>query len=247
MARILKTGDLAAFLGYLAEQIGQPYLWGGQHTKLTPQNYLSVIKRKETSAANEAAAVAYCKKQFDNGATVLYAYDCSGLGLYWLYNLQRVISSDTTANGMLGFCDRAAEPKKGFWVFRTDSSGKATHIGYMVSDSEVIHAKGRAFGVIKEKYSPTYWHLVGKPRCFDFSEPAPTPITRKYVKVVGGSVRVRDGNGTKFDVLGTAHRGDELPCYGQAEHDPYWYEVDFKGRRGFISCNQKYTELVNKV
>ena len=30
------------FIEYLKEQLGQPYLWGGQHTKLTPENYISV-------------------------------------------------------------------------------------------------------------------------------------------------------------------------------------------------------------
>ena len=29
---------LAKFNDYLTDQIGQPYVWGGQHTKLTPEN-----------------------------------------------------------------------------------------------------------------------------------------------------------------------------------------------------------------
>lgn len=78
-------------------------------------------------------------------------------------------------------------------------------------------------------------------------EPKPKPTTHEYVKVRGGSVRVRSGNGTMFPSIGTAHRGDLLPCYGQADKDPYWYEVDFKGRRGYISCNKRYTEIVNRV
>ena len=35
------------FIDYLVAQIGQPYVWGGQHTKLTPSTYSSVIDKKE--------------------------------------------------------------------------------------------------------------------------------------------------------------------------------------------------------
>lgn len=78
-------------------------------------------------------------------------------------------------------------------------------------------------------------------------KPEQKPTTHEYVKVRGGSVRVREGNGTMFPSIGTAHRGDLLPCYGQADADPYWYEVDFNGKRGFISCNKRYTEVVYKA
>ena len=242
MARILKKGDLSEFLAYLVEQIGEPYIWGGQHTQLTTENYVSVINRKETGTANKAAVKAYCEKAFAAGASVLYGYDCSGLGAYFLYNLHRVISSDTTANGFLGMCDRADEPKRGYWVFRVNADGRATHIGYMVSDTELVEARGRAYGVVRRKYSKKDWHRIGKPSCIEFDEPKPS--THEYVKVVGGSVRVREGNGTKYPTIGTAHRGDLLPCYGQDDHDPHWYEVDFKGQRGYISCNERYTKLV---
>lgn len=253
MAKILKIGDLAEFIDYLVEQIGQPYLWGGQHTKLTPSNYVSVITDKESDTTNRKNAIAYCKKKFDAGATVLYAYDCSGLGAYFLYNLKKIISSDTTANGLRGLCDAADAPARGYWVFRLDDKGKAVHIGYMVTDTEVIHAKGRSYGVCKEKFRASFWHIVGKPRCFSFDEPEPAPeptpepSTHRFVKVVGGSVRVREGNGTSTRCIGIAHRGDELPCFGQADTDPYWYEVEFNGERGYISANAKYTEIIYKV
>ena len=255
MAKILKIGDLAEFIDYLVEQIGQPYLLGGQHTMLTPSNYVSVITDKESDATNRKNAIAFCKKKFDAGAAVLYAYDCSGLGAYFLFNLKKIISSDTTANGLRGLCDAADEPRRGYWVFRLDDKGKAVHIGYMVTDTEVIHAKGRSYGVCKEKFRASFWHVVGKPRCFSFDEPEPAPEppeptpepTHKYVKVRGGSVNVREGNGTAYNKIGTAHKGDLLPCYGQADTDPYWYEVDFKGRRAYITSNTRYTEVIYKV
>ena len=85
---------LNEFIKYLTEQIGQPYLWGGQHTKLTPDNYVEIIHKREDGRGKYAdgttyaeASIAFCKKKFDQGATVLYAYDCSGLGMYWIQNI----------------------------------------------------------------------------------------------------------------------------------------------------------------
>ena len=81
---------LTEFILYLTEQIGEPYLWGGQHTELTPNNYIKVITKHEKNEENRANAIAYCKAKFDAGATVLYAYDCSGLGMWFLFNLHHV-------------------------------------------------------------------------------------------------------------------------------------------------------------
>ena len=141
---------LTEFILYLEEQIGEPYMWGGQHTKLTPYNYIEVITKHEKNEENRENAIAYCKAKFDAGADVLYAYDCSGLGMYWLM-LKGIYKSDMAANSMMKQCEIVTEPKKGYWLFRLND-GRATHIGYMVSDTYVIHAAGRKLGVIKVPY-----------------------------------------------------------------------------------------------
>ena len=164
MSRILKQGNLSDFIIYLNNQIGQPYVWGGQHTRLTPENYVAVITKKESNATNRANAIKFCKDKFDAGSTVLYAYDCSGLGVYWLCDKEHIISTDTTANGLMLLCEDADEPHTGYWTFRVDSeTGRATHIGFMVSDDMVVHAKGRAYGVVREHFKPNgrkYWNKL---------------------------------------------------------------------------------------
>lgn len=239
--------DIDEFIAYLIEQIGQPYIWGGQHTKLTPQNYVSVITRKESDETNRRNAIEYCKRKFDAGATVLYGYDCSGLGMYWLQNVNRIYSHDMSANRMLKTCTITNTPKRGYWVFRM-SGEKASHIGYMISDTEVIHAKGRAYGVVKAPFLAAFWHVIAIPSCMNFDEPAPRPEpTHRYVHVLGGSVRVRSGNGTKYPSIGTVHRGDLLPCFGTDDRDPYWYMVKYKGQDAYITSNERYTELIWKL
>lgn len=242
---------LAEFIIYLESQIGQPYLWGGQHTELTPKNYVAVITRREKNATNRANAIAFCKAKFDAGATVLYSYDCSGLGMYWLENVKHIFKSDMTANGMMAQCEIVTEPKNGYWLFQLND-GKATHIGYMVSDTEVVHAAGRKLGVVKVPYAKSFWHRIGKPKCFDFD---PEPKTHLYIRVKGvikkdgkpqKSVNVRSGNGTQYPVVGVAHSTDCFPCYGQADASPYWYEIDYNGQRAYITSNSRYTEEIYK-
>lgn len=236
----MKKVKLSEFNACLESQVGQPYLWGGQHTKLTPDNYIKVIERKETSAQNAEDAIAYCKTLFDSGASVLYAYDCSGLGMYYLQNKTHTYSHDMSANGMMGECEQADEPKNGYWVFRLND-GKATHIGYMVSDTEVIHAKGRKFGVTKERWKKSYWHCVGIPKCIDFEEPEPPKPTIKIK--VKGSVRVREGNGVLTKKINTV-KNCLLPYCGQAIESPYWYMTEVDGKEGYISSKPRLTELV---
>ena len=241
---------LSEFNTYLNEQVGQPYIWGAQHLKLTESDYISIITRKESDQTYRASAIAYCKKLFDSGATVLYAYDCSGLGMYYLQNVKKVYSHDLSANGMMGQCELTeSEPKCGYWLFRTNEDGKATHIGYMVSDTEVVHAKGRAYGVVSEKYKASYWHKVGKPKCVEWDEPEQDepiePIETITLIKVKGNVKVRTGNGTFSKRIGTA-KNCELPYLGQAQSYPNWYMTAFNGQDGYISSNPKYTELITK-
>jgi hypothetical protein len=234
---------LTDFILYLIQQIGQPYLWGGQHTKLTPENYKTVIAQKETTDENRRKAEAYCEKMFARGYEVLYAYDCSGLGVYWLYNLKHLYKSDVNANTMMGRCKLVTTPpRRGYWVFKL-SGKRATHIGYMISDTELIEAKGRAYGVTKTTFRERDWSCWGIPKVFEseiVDPPEPEPVG-KYVLVVGGSVNVRTGDNKKTPILFTAHRGDKLPYIDTAETG--WYHVRSAKGEGYITNLERYTRL----
>lgn len=251
---------LNEFIAYLNEQIGQPYLWGGQHTRLTPDTYEAIIHKREdgrgvykdgTSYAD--ASIAYCKSLFDMGLTVLYAYDCSGLGMYWLQNVKHLYKGDANANTMMGRCSdltRTDPPKKGWWVFRQDDSGKATHIGYMVDDDWLVEAKGRKYGVVVTKFAAKDWSIWGIPDVFydeiAYPEPVPPepPIVDKVVKVIGKSVRIRKGYTTLSRTVKIAHLGEEYPFVAVAPSG--WYCIDLDGTEAYITNKEKYTKLVEK-
>ena len=242
-----------AFIEYLKEQVGEPYLWGGQHTKLTPENYIRVIEKKEAGRGGykdgtsyAQAAIAFCRRKFDEGATVLYAYDCSGLGCYWLCNLTHLYKCDVNANTMMGRCELREElPQKGWWVFRLDGK-RASHIGYMIDDQYLIEAKGRRYGVVKTKFREKDWACWGIPKIFaDELEPAPeppVPVPEQQVEVLGKSVNVRAADSKRGRLLFTAHRGDTFPFAGVAPSG--WYEIDTKKGQGFITSLPRYTKLI---
>ena len=242
---------MGEFIEYLKEQIGEPYVWGGQHTRLTPENYVRVIEKREAKTGGyncgptyAEAAIEYCRKKFEDGATVLYAYDCSGLGCYWLYNLEHLYKGDVKANTMKSRCKIVATPpKRGYWLFKCSGS-RATHVAYMVSDTELIEARGRKYGVVRRAFNPQSadWSCWGIPLVFEKEIVAPEPVpTNKHVKVIGGSVNVRNAANTSGRVIYVAHRGEELPYIDTAETG--WYNVRSPRGDGYITNLEKYTKL----
>lgn len=242
------------FIQYLIDQIGQPYLWGGQHTKLTPQNYIRVINKKEAGRGKypdgttyAQAAIDFCKKKFDEGVAVLYAYDCSGLGCYWLYNLTHLYKSDVNANTMIGRCQLCTDqPRRGWWVFRLDGN-RASHIGYMVNDEYLVEAKGRKYGVVKTKFREKDWSCWGIPNIFSGEiRPGPEPEPAgSFVEVIGRSVNVRTSDSKKGRILFTAHKGDRFPFVSIAPSG--WYEIITKKGQGFITSLSRYTILMEEI
>ena len=256
----MKKGNVDEFCAYLEQQVANHsmYVWGGQGQTGNQITEYWIRKMEQNTGGKKVdghyktyadIAVDFWKKQCELGYhDVMSAYDCSGLGVHWLL-MADVIATDRTSNGMFRMCELTDKPKRGYWVFRLNDEGRATHIGYCISDSEVIHAKGRVEGVIKEKYSSSYWHKVGIPSCMDFSEqpsPKPEPIGTQYVHPKG-NVRVREGNGTQYkQIKPTATKRDYLPLLGQDADAPYWYLVEWQGQQGFISSNPRYTEVVER-
>ena len=143
------------------------YIIGGQHTKITSEK--DVDKYEKGLNAVKAKAT-YRRIVKETGDNVVYAFDCSGLGMYWLYNLEHIAKGDMTAHGMYGKCEKISDNhvNVGCWVFKCYTSGskkgRAHHIGYVVgmknNNPIVISARGRAYGVVTGE---TGWNAVGRP------------------------------------------------------------------------------------
>lgn len=170
-------GLLDEFIAYLNKQVDNHsiYVWGaqGEDASVITESW---IRRRENGTGGyssglsyASAAVNYWKQQCAAGfKAILRAFDCSGLGVYWLFNLKHLISGDRNAHGLMGLCTliNFSQRRRGCWLFRVNEKGRATHIGYMVTDTLVVHAKGRVYGVVREVAKESYWHKCGIPKLF---------------------------------------------------------------------------------
>ncbi len=160
------------FVAYLQEQLRNHsiYVWGAQGQK-SPTVNEAWIRKRETSTANADRAVRYWKKQVNAGyGDVLRAFDCSGLGVYFLLE-NGLISHDMSANTLMNQCKRIAfsQLQPGDFVFLVNESGHAHHIGYVVDKNlNVIEAKGRNYGVMRSSFKG--WEVYGRPPYFSNEE-----------------------------------------------------------------------------
>lgn len=163
--------NLDQFIKYLETQVKNHsiYVFGAQG-----EGYGTIseswIRKMETTPRNADRAIAYWHKQVAAGyGKVLRAFDCSGLGMCELCALFGY--PDMTADDMFNkLCTKItkAQLKRGDWVFKRNSVGKVTHIGYIVDEKlNVIESKGRDDGVVKRSLDKGNWNLYGRPTCFN--------------------------------------------------------------------------------
>lgn len=177
---------LDKFIAYLNEQVKNHsiYVWGAQGQKPTKV----FIEAMEKNEIDRKRALARYEMNKLLGYTDMRAYDCSGLGMYWLQNLQKLYTHDMTADDMKRQCTavKREELKRGDWVFRIyAATGKAYHIGYVVDDGYVIEAKGRDDGVVKRKLDASgksYWNAYGRPKIFTKKEDDEMKIITRTAK-----------------------------------------------------------------
>lgn len=181
MAQMIQL-NLYDYIYYLEEQVRNHsiYVFGaqGQGYNVINDNW---IRKMETSEKNAERAIKHWHEECDAGyAKVLKAFDCSGLGMYWLMKHMAII--DMNANTMYNvLCDPITKDqlKKGDWVFKKDATGKKTHVGYIVDSSlRVIEAQGRDAGVVKRELNANRWSAYGRPKMFKMDIEAVWVVTR---------------------------------------------------------------------
>lgn len=141
------------FCDYLITQVNNHsiYVWSGQG-ELLYETPLETLSKMETSKTNFRRVCDLVNRSIQRGIDLSLArlFDCSGLGTYKLLQM-KVISSDMTADGLYRKCKKKSikDIKKGDMVFKLNSNGRATHIGYVVdNDFGIVEAYGRDKGVV---------------------------------------------------------------------------------------------------
>lgn len=249
------------WLSYVHGQVenGSIYVWGGQGQTGSALNEDWIRKKEKSTGGNSKGtyadqAVATWKKRLEDGYTDCHAYDCSGLVMYYLENVTHEVKKDMTADGIMhNLCAERKDIQESFLVFRTDSKGKATHVGVVVEGNNVIHAKGRAEGVVCEPYKKSYWQAIGRLLCIDDGyepdpdppdppDPEPPEPQDKKVLVIGKSVSVRSEPNKSSRRIDIVHKGNKLPYLGTESNG--WYKVTDKGKEAYISGREDLTKVV---
>ena len=208
--------------------------------------------------ANEAVA-AWKRVMQSEYRDVARAFDCSGLVSYCLIKAG-VLEKRTDCDELFARCDQIDQPEDGALLFRVNAKNPndETHVGIYI-DKKQIEARGREWGVVERAYEPEYWKKFGWYRGLKREDhppdPKPEPETKQYyVKVLGGSVRVRNRDSVLGRTIGIVHNAaykikneigteaDRLQLIGPAPSG--WYEVEYKGQTAYITNKPKYTEVV---
>lgn len=176
---------LKEFIAYLEEQVRNfsIYVLGaiGQAGDDITESWIKY--REHYNASNYKRAInLWNDRKYIHPA--LKAFDCNGLGNFFLLAKKLVTTRNNANNMRLKLCDTItrAELKIGDWTFRKNSI-KRYHIGYIVGLENgkfiVVHAKGRSDGVVRETIDAngsTYWNDFGRPKMFKAEIEASGPV-----------------------------------------------------------------------
>jgi hypothetical protein len=165
----IKTTTVTDLVNQLQEQVNNHsiYVWGasGQLCKDINEKWIRAKESRNNGGKNADDAVAAWKKVMESPyRNVARAFDCSGYVSYCLLQLGAA-DKRRDCDGIFSRCQQvslSSKPQNGTFLFRVNSKDKndETHIG-VYSNGYQFHAKGRKYGVVKEKFNPNYWAKAG--------------------------------------------------------------------------------------
>ena len=218
--------ELLDFLEYVESKVGYPYCWGGNGETL----YDIVAKYASGKGQSDEKTVKMLGFMEDHGIKDTQFFDCSGLGVKWLLDHDK-IDHDMTAAGLYRLCTpiKDSEVQEGCWCFLKNSNG-IYHIGYLVDDNTVVHAFNQEKGVIKEKRTARKWIYARPDFAFAFTKPQKPQID---TIAVGDKVTLTEsvkGYNTADNALNSKN---PTVTYGKGEY--YVYKI----HNGSVNISKK--------
>ena len=140
------------------------YLWAG-NGEYTEKTTIGTMRRQEQSKTDLARVLKHIAECYEKGCDMTGSrlVDCSGLIVAILRDINIIKPTDDyRARDLQAKCKKIALEKlqPADLVFNKETG--ATHVGIYVGDDYVIHAKGRAYGVVKRKLDTDNWVTGGR-------------------------------------------------------------------------------------
>lgn len=218
--------ELLDFLEYVESKVGCCYMWGGQGETL----YDIVAKYAKGKSQSDEKTVKMLGFMEDHGIKDTQFFDCSGLGVKWLLDHDK-IDYDMTAAGLYRECTPITEKEvdTGCWCFLKNSTG-IYHIGYLVDDNTVVHAFNQEKGVIKEKRTARKW-IYARPD-FAFNFKTAQNATKEPLKIGNKVIIAQTTKG--YNTADNALKGkNPTVTYGKGEY--YVYKI----HNGSVNISKK--------
>ena len=155
--------EFSEFKSYLISNLGMMYVLGAQGNKFVDLlDKICAMEKNEIGLVNNVLTLLEKKLKAGVDINTLLAYDCSGLGMYWLM-LKGIFKSDMTAKDLYNSIPQKVESlnsvRAGDFVF-TESLG---HVGYAIGDDSVIEARGTSWGVVLTDLYKREWTKIARP------------------------------------------------------------------------------------
>ena len=225
------------------------YFWGAMGERVTESMVQEWIRRVGGPETSQGKTILKYKDKWMGK----YAWDCSGI-YRWLTKKHITPYQSGGATTMFGKAMRstgriASMPDtRGIWVFRAKkladgsySDTQMAHVGLYMGDGTVIHAKGTAYGVIREKLSAATWTHWGAAARMIYEieidggmhlppteeEGGKDMIFQAKVKTTatGGKLNVRSGPGSNNKKIGELKDGTVVNVIA-VDASGGWYEIN---------------------
>lgn len=203
------------------------YIWGTAGKLWT---------QKDQDNADREMTVKYGQKWVGH-----YVTDCSGVMVYiWKqYGLKIPHgSSSMVKQGYIVDCGSEPHPGWAALVDDTPDTPDNTHIGIVLEDGvTVFEAKGTQAGCVTSKVTDRKWTKFGRFKDVDYTgEEAPkmTPPYLAEVTTVSGSLNVRTGPGTNYNIIGKIPKGSTVKVVSEIST---WAFVNYDGLQGYASLS----------
>ena len=234
MAQLFSAEHFAAFC---ESMLGSPYWYGTCLDKCTK----SLLTRKTKQYPSHYTAARRKRYESDIAAGKTCA-DCVGAckGYAWKNGKTKTAVPDKSADGMFSWA-KSRGMQWGEISSLPEIPGIALHskghVGYYVGNGYAVEWRGFNYGCVKTKVKSRSWEHWFYLPFIDYGDtPAPAEIPLPNVEVVtknGGSVNLREGDGTSYNIVTQAETGTKYPYVATAENG--WHAVRAEDKILWIS------------